>query len=485
MHPIDLAVVIVYAGLITFVGIRFSQRVKTAKDFFLAGRSLAWWGIGLSIIGTNVDTNGYIGASGNAYSIGIAQANFEWIGAIPAMILAALIFIPLYWRAGVYSIAEYLGLRYSQAVRVVAASIVIVMSVFAMGVAMWALAITLQTFIGWPIWLGILVCGTMVGLYSVAGGLGAVAMTDSIQVCIMFVCGLIIIAIGISDAGGAASFVSKLTAENPTHLSAYLPADHESYPWHGVILGLGLVLSPAYWVGGQAILQRTLGARTQWDASAGMMFAALAKTFVPVLIVFPGLLAIVMMADIEYPDMALPWVIKNVLPVGVSGLMFVAIIAALQSSIDSSINSTALMITRDIRHVLMKNHNPESDLKIGRLLTLGLLLSAMFIAPYIGNLGGIFNFLQLLLSLFQGPMLALLLLGGLTKRATATGGVITLVSGVTLAGILTFVVELNLLYVAFFSFCYAVPALWIMSGFTQPHSDEHLKTLTYSPWGGR
>ncbi len=485
MHPIDLAVVIVYAGLIIFVGIRFSQRVKTAMDFFLAGRSLVWWVIGLSIIGTNVDTNGYIGASGNAYSIGIAQANFEWIGAIPAMIIAALIFIPLYWRAGVYSIAEYLGLRYNQAVRVLAASIVVVMSVFAMGVAMWALAITMQTFIGWPIWVGILVSGTVVGLYSVAGGLGAVAITDSIQVCIMFVCGLIIIAIGISDAGGAGSFVSKLTAENPTHLSAYLPADHESYPWHGVILGLGLVLSPAYWVGGQAILQRTLGARTQWDASAGMIFAALAKTFVPVLIVFPGLLAIVMMADIEYPDMALPWVIKNVLPVGVSGLMFVAIIAALQSSIDSSINSTALMITRDIRHVLMKNHNPESDLKIGRLLTLGLLLSAMCIAPYIGNLGGIFNFLQLLLSLFQGPMLALLLLGGLTKRATATGGVITLVSGVTLAGILTFVVELNLLYVAFFSFCYAVPALWIMSGFTQPHSDEHLKTLTYSPWGGR
>ena len=485
MHPIDLAVVIVYAGLIIFVGIRFSQRVKTAMDFFLAGRSLVWWVIGLSIIGTNVDTNGYIGASGNAYSIGIAQANFEWIGAIPAMIIAALIFIPLYWRAGVYSIAEYLGLRYNQAVRVLAASIVVVMSVFAMGVAMWALAITLQTFIGWPIWVGILVSGTVVGLYSVAGGLGAVAITDSIQVCIMFVCGLIIIAIGISDAGGAGSFVSKLTAENPTHLSAYLPADHESYPWHGVILGLGLVLSPAYWVGGKAILQRTLGARTQWDASAGMIFAALAKTFVPVLIVFPGLLAIVMMADIEYPDMALPWVIKNVLPVGVSGLMFVAIIAALQSSIDSSINSTALMITRDIRHVLMKNHNPESDLKIGRLLTLGLLLSAMCIAPYIGNLGGIFNFLQLLLSLFQGPMLALLLLGGLTKRATATGGIITLVSGVTLAGILTFVVELNLLYVAFFSFCYAVPALWIMSGFTQPHSDEHLKTLTYSPWGGR
>ena len=485
MHPIDLAVVLAYAALITFVGIRISQQIKTAKDYFLAGRSLTWWVIGLSIIGTNVDTNGYIGASGNAYSIGIAQANFEWIGAIPAMIIASLIFIPLYWRAGVYSIAEYLGLRYNQAVRVVAALIVTTVSVFAMGVAMWALAITLETFMGWPIWLGILASGTVVGLYSIAGGLGAVATTDSIQVCIMFVCGLIIVAIGISDAGGAESFVSKLTAANPTHLSAYLPADHESYPWHGVILGLGLVLSPAYWVGGQAILQRTLGAKSQWDASAGMMFAALAKTFVPVLIVFTGLLALVMMAEIDYPDMALPWVIKNVLPVGVSGLMFVAIIAALQSSIDSSINSTALMITRDIRHVLIKNHDPESDLKIGRFLTLALLLTAMSIAPYIGDLGGIFNFLQFLLSLFQGPMLALLLLGALTRRATPMAGIFTLVSGVVLAALLSVVWELNLLYVAFFSFCYALPTLWIVSGFTEPHSDEHLENLTYSPWRGR
>ena len=485
MHPIDLAVVLAYVALITFVGIRFSQRVKTAKDFFLAGRSLTWWVIGLSIIGTNVDTGGYIGASGNAYSIGIAQANFEWIGAIPAMIIAAIIFVPLYWRAGVYSIPEYLGLRYNQAVRVLSAAIVVIVSVFAMGIAMWALAITLQTFIGWPIWLGILVSGTVVGLYSVAGGLGAVVVTDSIQVCIMFACGLIIVAIGISDAGGADQFVSKLTAENPTHLSAYLPSDHETYPWQAVILGLGLVLSPAYWVGSQAILQRSLGAKTQWDASAGMMFAALAKTFVPLLIVFPGLLALVMMADIEYPDMALPWVIKNVLPVGVSGLMFVAIIAALQSSIDSSINSTALIITRDIRHVLMKSHDPDADLKIGRLLTLGLLLCAMGTAPYIGDLGGIFNLIQSLLSLFQGPMLALLLLGALPQRATGTGGIVTLMSGVLLAGILSWVVELNMLYVAFLTFCYSVPALWIISGFTQPHSEEHLKNLTYSPWSNK
>ncbi|SVB75714.1 uncharacterized protein METZ01_LOCUS228568, partial [marine metagenome] len=365
MHPLDLAIVIGYLLLIIFVGIRLSSRVKTEHDFFLAGRSLTFWVIGLSIIGTNIGAGSYIGASGNAYQVGIAQANFEWIGAIPAMILAALVFIPLYWKAGVYSIPEYLGMRYNQTVRVTAALITSIVAIFAIAVALWAIAITLQIYLGWPTWLGILVTGTIVGAYSVVGGLAAVAFTDSLQVVIMFVGGLVIVALGISETDGFEGFALTLTEENPNHLQAYLPADHETFPWPGVILGLGIVLSPAYWCAGQAILQRSLGARSQWDASAGMMFAALAKTFVPLLVVFPGLLALVMHAEIEYPDQAMAWVIKEVLPPGISGLMFIAIIAALQSTIDSSINSTSLLITRDIRHVLFKQADRSKDLIIG------------------------------------------------------------------------------------------------------------------------
>ena len=171
LHPLDLAIIVGYLAIIIFVGIRMSGRVKTAHDFFLAGRSLGFWIIGLSIIGTNIGADSYIGASGNAYLVGIAQANFEWIGAIPAMIMAALVFIPLYWKAGVYSIPEYLGLRYNQTVRVAAALITCVVAVFAIAVALWAIAITLETYLGWPTWVGILVTGTVVGAYSVAGGL--------------------------------------------------------------------------------------------------------------------------------------------------------------------------------------------------------------------------------------------------------------------------------------------------------------------------
>ena len=342
---------------------------------------------------------------------------------------------------------------------------------------MWALALTLETYIGWPIWLGILVSGTVVGFYSISGGLAAVAITDSLQVCIMFLCGLIIVYLGIDNLDGWENFASVLTDDHPTHLQAYLPADHDGYPWPGVILGLGFVLSPAYWIGSQAILQRTLGAKSQWDASASMMFAAFAKTLVPLLIVFPGILALVMKANIDYPDMALPWVIKNVLPAGISGLMFVAIIAALQSTIDSGINSTSLMITRDIRHVLLKDDDTHNDLKIGRYLTLIILLAAMAIAPTIGELGGIFTFMQTVLSLFQGPMLALLLLGALTRRATPRAGLWTLITGVPVAGTLL-LFELNMLYVAFVSFCYSILLLWFLSGRTQALESAELDQLT-------
>jgi SSS family solute:Na+ symporter len=246
-----------------------------------------------------------------------------------------------------------------------------------------------------------------------------------------------------------------------------------------VILGLGIVLSPAYWCASQAILQRTMGARSAWDASASMMFAAFGKTLVPLLIVFPGLLALVMHADIAYPDMALPWVVKNVLPPGLSGLMFIAIIAALQSSLDSGLNSTSLMLTRDIRGVLMANRNPDNDLKVGRMLTLAILLGGMLFAPLIGDFGGIYVFLQTLLSLFQGPTLALLVLGAFTRWATPAAGLATIATGVPLAALLTWL-GWNMLYVAFTTFVYAMLALTVMSRFTRPLPANVLDRLVFS-----
>lgn len=481
VHWIDIVLIVGYLAGITVFGFYYKSHVKTAKDYFLANRSLPWWVIGLSIIGTNIGSNDYIGAAGNAYSIGIAQANFEWIGAIPAMILSALVFIPFFWRAGVYSIPEYLGLRYNNAVRFIAACVMSVFAVVIVGVFLWATAIMLQTYLGWPIWFSILVTATVVGFYTISGGLGAVAITDTVQTFIMFFTAIIVAFIGIEKIGGFDVFIKTLQNNYPDHLHSFLPANHPVFPWPGVILGLGIVLSPAYWCANQAILQRTFAAKSEWDGKASMMFAACLKTFVPFLIVMPGLLALTLAGkSITHQDQALPWVIKHILPAGISGLMFVAFIAALQSSIDSTMNSTSVMIVRDIINVAKKTKLTDgAQLRLGKLFTFIILIVGIAFAPITAYFQGIYVYVQYALSLFQGPIFALMLFGILDKRITPSAGLFSMISGLVVAAVLGWL-QFNMLYIAFLSFVYSAIALYIVSLFTKRKPEAELKNVVYS-----
>jgi SSS family solute:Na+ symporter len=323
LHWLDLTLIGAYLALMVYMGKVLSTKIKSESDYYLAGKSLPWYIIGLSIIGTNIGSNDYLGASGGAYRIGIAQANFEWIGAIPAMIISAFIFIPFYWRAGVYSIPEYLGRRYNQPVRVISATILSLFAILIVGVYHWASALMLETYMGWPMYVSIPITAAVVGFYTISGGLRADTFTDAIQVTLMFVSSLFLAYFGVQKAGGPEAFLHTLSTKFPGHMHAFLPSDHPDFPWPGVILGLGFVLSPAYWCANQAILLRTLGARSEWDGRASMIFAALAKTFVPVLIILPGFVALALSTEkLAVSDSALPWVVKNVLPPGPSGLFF-------------------------------------------------------------------------------------------------------------------------------------------------------------------
>ena len=480
VHWIDLVLIFSYLIGISVFGYYFHRKIHTSKDYFLAGRSLPWWVIAMSIIGTNIGSNDYVGAAGNAFRIGIAQANFEWIGAIPAMILSALIFIPFYWRAGVYSIPEYLGRRYNSPVRFISAVVLTLFSIVIVGVFHWSTALMLKMYLGWPVWFSILITAGVSGFYTVTGGTEAVAYTDAIQVGLMFFGAICVAVIGIDRAGGLDAFVTTLQTRFPDHLNAFLPADHQSFPWPGVILGLSLVMSPAYWCANQAILQRTMAARSEWDARGSMIFAALAKTVVPFLIVLPGLIALVMVqGELERSDQALPWVVKNILPPGISGIMFVAFIAALQSSISSTLNSTSVMIVRDIIGVASKKGmEDKQELKWGRFFTLMVLVVGVFSAPLTTMFEGIYVFVQYALSLFQGPIFALICLGILYRRGTAAAGMWSLMTGLIFASILGYL-GLNMLYIAFFSFIFSIAALILVSQFTVEKTDEELVNLTY------
>lgn len=484
VHWLDFTLIVAYLGGMIAFGFYYSRHVNDAHDYFLAGRSLPWWVIGMSIIGSNIGSNDYVGAAGGAYKIGIAQANFEWIGAIPAMILAAFLFIPYYWRAGVYSVPEYLGLRYDQNVRWISAVILSLFNLFIVGVFLWATATMLQVYIGLDLSAGILITAVVVGVYTISGGLAAVAISDTVQLAIMFVGGAALGILGVVEVGGPEVFWQRLNAEFPSHLNAFLPADHGEFPWPGVLVGLGLVLSPAYWCANQVILQRTLAARSQWDGQAAMIFAALAKTMVPLLIVLPGLVALLLYTGtLTEQDQALPWIIREVMPPGLSGLLFVAFIAALQSSVDSTLNATAVMVTRDIIGVARPVAPEEAarrDLKLGQWVTFVALLLGVLFALNLGAikaLRGIYSLVQLGLSYFQGPLFALILLGILTRRVTAAGGLIALLVGVV-AAIVLGRMGMNMLYIAFWSFLLAVAVMFAVSLFTNRKTDDELKNLT-------
>ncbi|TAL30650.1 MAG: sodium transporter [Spirochaetes bacterium] len=480
VHWFDIALIIAYLVGIALYGHIFSSRIHSSHDYFLAGKSLSWWVIGMSIIGTNIGSNDYVGGAGGAYKIGIAQANFEWIGAIPAMIIAAFIFIPFYWRAGVFSIPEYLGRRYSDPVRVISAVILSVFSVLIVGVFLWSTAIMLEMYIGWSIWFSILLTAGVVGFYTVSGGLAAVTYTDAVQLVIMFIGAIVVAILGIHEIGGVDIFVSEIQTKFPEHALAFLPSTHEEFPWPGVLLGLAMVLSPAYWCTNQAILQRCLGARSEWDGKASMMMAAFAKTLVPLLIVLPGFFALLLCKDkLANADQALPWVVKNLLPPGVSGLLFVSFIAALQSSISSTLNSTSVMVTRDIMGVLSKRDDDALELRLGRRITMIALVAGIFCAPLTGEFRGIYVFVQQLLSFFQGPIFALILMGILSKKITPRAGLWALVLGVILAALL-FYLDMNMLYMAFWSFLFSIIVLVTISRYTVPKGDEELRNLTYS-----
>ncbi len=481
VYWLDLVLIFGYFIGISAYGYYFHRRIKTSGDYFIAGKSLSWWIIGMSIIGTNIGSNDYVGGAGGAYKIGIAQANFEWIGAIPAMVLAAFLFIPFYWRAGVFSIPEYLGRRYSSAVRVISAAVLSLFSIMIVGVFLWSTALMLETYLGWPVWFSIVISAGVVGFYTVTGGLEAVTYTDAVQLVIMFGGAVVVAVLGIQAAGGLGPFITSVKTGFPDHVKAFLPASNEEFPWPGVLLGLALVLSPAYWCTNQAIIQRCLGARTEWDGKASMVSAAFAKTLVPLLIVLPGFFALLMCpVRLSNADQALPWVVKNLLPPGVSGIMFVAFIAALQSSISSTMNSASVMITRDMVQVVKKTPLPDrSELALGKAITFAVLVIGVFCAPLTTKFRGIYVFVQQMLSFFQGPMFALMLFGILSRRVTAAAGLWTLILGLALGAVLG-MTGLNMLYIAFWSFLFSSALLFSISAFTTPKKDEELVNLTYT-----
>ncbi len=488
LSGIDYAVVIAYLVGIMVLGLYFAKFVRSADDFFLSGKTLPFWAVGMSIVATDISAMDFVGVSGQSYRFGMAVGNFDWLGSMPAMLLAAFIFIPYFWKAGLYTIPEYLGRRYNDYVRAVASMTWIVFFALDLGVLFWATAVMFKPLMGWDPWFSIIVTAVVVGLYTFFGGLTAVVMTDVVQMIIMFVGGATVVVVGLYHAGGWGGLTDKIAALGDAyqnHFKLVLPADTKTpFPWTGILFGLTLVMSNAYMIGNQAIVQRCLATKSVWHAKASMLCGAFFKMFIPVLVMFPGLIAVAAYPGMADGDQAFPTLVKNLLPPGLRGLLFAGFLAGLMSTIDSILNSTATLWTKDVyERFVKKGASDRHYMIVGQLATVVLLIFGVLTSPLSDQFPGIYVAIQTFLSFFQGPVFSILLLGMFWPRATQWGGLVGLVGGISTSVSLyifkgrLFTIEEPFLYISWWSFVVGVLLNVATSLLTRPHPEERLSGL--------
>jgi SSS family solute:Na+ symporter len=487
---IDIVIVVLYFGGILLLGSYFKKYVQTSSDYFLAGKALPFWAIGMSIVSADIGAVDFVGLTGQAYRYGIVVGNFDWIGSVPAMILAALVFVPYYWRAGVFTIPEYLGRRYNVYVRTLHAVVWLIFMAFGLGIMLWATGVLLSELVGWPIMLSIILTAVIVGFYTVLGGLSAVVMIDAVQVVIMFIGGFAILFVGFWELGGWNAMVEKITALGPQYANHFnlivSPQANTPYPWTGILFGLAIVMAPAYFIANQTIVQRSLGAKDEWSAKASVLWGAFLKMFIPVFFVIPGLVALGLFPGIEDGDRAFPRMIRDLLPPGLTGLMFAAFFAGLMSSVDSTVNAAATIFTKDIYERFIKRDASDRHyLLVGRVLTGILLGFAVITAPISKYFPGMYVYVQTLLSIFQGPTLGILILGMFWTRMTQWGGLAGLLGGMGVSALLYafkgnfFTIENPFLYISWWSFLASLILGTVVSIITKPYEIERLRGLVY------
>ena len=512
---LDFAVIAAYLLGTLALGLYIGSKIKTGSDYFLAGRRLPWWAIGMSLVATDIGAVDIVGTGGAAHQHGLAVANFEWIGCVPAMIIAAFVFIPFFWRSGVTTIPEYMERRFNVAVRSALAICWIIFMACNLGIMLLASAKMMHVHLGMTVNACIYLTAFLVGVYTISGGLAAVVYTDMIQCVIMIGGCLLVLVLGIIDLGGINEFQAAIEqqeqilqqkelaengeAEQVSHTSLILPADADTpFPWTGIFFGLALILSPAYWIGNQAIVQRSLGAKSEFDAKAAYVWGALLKNLIPVIVAVPGLIAFVKFPELTDGDQAFPELISHLLPVGLKGLFLAAFLAALMSSIDSYLNSASTIVTNDFyKRFFRRDATDESLLKIGRGVTFLLVIWAIGFSFFLMTRSeGIYTIFQTLMAFFQGPAFAILLTGLLWKRATGVAAFIGFIVGVcfsislftlnqepvyTALGIdPLFQISEPFLYFSIWAFVVSFSLIVIISFLTKPEPAEKIEGLVFS-----
>ena len=466
LTALDIIVVAIYFAAVMLIGWRISLNTDTGEDLLLGGRSIGWKAIGLSLFSTNISSTSLIGLAGFAYSSGIAVANYEWMACL-ILIFMTLFIIPVYLRLKVSTIPEYLKLRFGVLPQKYYSAITILLCIFldtAGGI--YAGVLVLNSFFpSLNMWYCSLGLALLAGLYTGFGGLKAVMYTDILQALVLILGSSLITFYVFQAINFQWSDVSALL-EDP-RFSLIRPIDDPELPWLGTLIGLP-ILGFWFWGTNQFSMQRLLGAKNIKQARRGALFGAFLKLLPLFIMVIPAALVTKVIPDLSNPDMVFPYMVGNLLPSGVVGLVIAGLVAAIMSSLDSALNSASTLVVHDF---LQSDEKPLSQAQIkhyGRLSTFIIMAVAALWAPVIAHMGGIFVYFQQAFSILAPSIVAVYIMGIFTHKGSSKTAMKTMLVGHLIALLLFLAVLFNFFYIHYtilagINFLISVGLLYVFS----------------------
>ena len=507
LSPLDIAVIVIYFGMVLWIGFYLKGRSNTGEEFFMAGREMTAWIAGLSFVSANLGSLELMGWAGSAYQYGILAVNWYWIGAIPAMLFLGLMMMPFYYVSKTHSVPGYLDLRFGGAARSVAAVAFALEMILMSGVNMFAMAVVMKVVLGWDLNFSIIVSSVAVALYVGLGGLRSAIFNEVLQFVLIWGGALLVPILGLYQAGGPAGLKSRIVTNLGSDSYFHIWRDTGSFAanpmgvhWTGIVFGLGFVISFGYWTTDFLVVQRVLAAHDLRAARMAPIIASFFKMAVPFIVILPGLLGLVLLqnpdgsrrqlvgedvvaacsssssgapadqaacsaamakttlpaeyqqkvlsgvpgAELHTYNQALPLMMVRYMGPGLLGLGITALIAGFMSGMAGNVSAFSTVWTYDIyRPLIHKTGSDSHYVLVGRISIIAGVIVSILAAYLVQQFHGIMDYVQALFSIFVAPLLAAILFGMFWKRATSLAGFLGLFTGILFSAGLFLWVKFN------------------------------------------
>ena len=463
LAPVDILILVLYFVVVIFIGFYVKGSTNTSEEFFLAGREMSAWIAGLSFVSANLGSLELMGWAGAAYQYGLLATHWYWIGAIPAMLFLGIVMMPFYYISKTHSVPGYLQLRFGEGARGLSAGSFAFMTILMSGVNMYAMAVVMQTVLGWNMTFSIWVGAITVAVYVMLGGLRSAIINEVLQFVLIWAGAALIPILGLIEAGGWSNLKLQIARNvgsgEYTHLWSTLgtfKGNPMGVHWTGIFFGLGAIVSFGYWTTDFLVVQRVLSANNLRAAKMAPVIGAAFKMAVPLIVIVPGLLALglthngvpvyhLVAGDVALKtgqhayDQVLPLMLIRYCGPGLLGLGITALVAGFMSGMAGNVSAFSTVWTYDLYGAYInKKASDKHYVAMGRASTVVGMLISIMCAYLVAHAASIMDYVQALFSFFIAPLFGTVILGMLWKRATKAGGFWGLLAG-TVASISMFV----------------------------------------------